>query len=88
LFKPPFIDIDQKKNIWHWQHDTQQHHLKDARVKNYIREQNMKHTILFIAIMMTFTLAACGKPTAPDSPDVESYGSTIKPDHNVPAEHQ
>ncbi|MDH5480301.1 MAG: hypothetical protein OEX11_06040 [Nitrosomonas sp.] len=48
----------------------------------------MKHTILFIAIMMTFTLAACGKPTAPDSPDVESYGSTIKPDHNVPAEHQ
>lgn len=47
----------------------------------------MKYKIL-VAIMIAFTLAACGKPTAPESPDVETYGQTIKPDHNVPVEHQ
>ncbi len=47
----------------------------------------MKYTVL-VAILLAFALTACGKPTAPDSPDVDSYGSTIQPDHNVPAEHQ
>jgi len=47
----------------------------------------MKYTVL-VAIFMVFAFTACGKPTAPESPDVSSYGQTIKPDHNVPAEHQ
>jgi predicted small lipoprotein YifL len=47
----------------------------------------MKYTLL-VAIIMAFALAACGKPTAPESPDVGTYGQTIKPDHNVPVEHQ
>lgn len=47
----------------------------------------MKLNLIFAALL-AFALVACGKPTAPDSPDVDSYGQTIKPDHNVPAEHQ
>ena len=47
----------------------------------------MKLTVL-IAALLSFTLIGCGGPTAPDSPDVGSYGQTIKPDHNVPEEHQ
>jgi len=41
-----------------------------------------------IAVFFALTLIACGKPTAPESPDVEGYGTTIQPDHNVPEEHQ
>ena len=41
--------------------------------------------IALVTIIMVFalTLTACSKPTV-DSPDTESYGKTIKPDHNVP----
>jgi hypothetical protein len=39
-------------------------------------------------VLLTLVLAACGKPTAPESPDESTYGQTIKPDHNVPEEHQ
>ncbi|WP_004180608.1 hypothetical protein [Nitrosospira lacus] len=39
-------------------------------------------------ILVAFTLAACGKPTAPDSPDPSAYGKVITPDHHVPKEHQ
>lgn len=46
----------------------------------------MKHIIL-VTILMAFALAACGeKPTAPDSPDPETYGKSIEPDPNIPAE--
>ena len=37
---------------------------------------------------MTLSLQACGKPTAPDSPDPETYGQTITPDHHVPEKDQ
>ena len=47
----------------------------------------MKLTAL-IAALLSLTLIACGKPTAPESPDTDSYGQSIKPDHNVPEEHQ
>ncbi len=36
----------------------------------------MKFT-LFIAALLAFTLVACGKPSAPESPaNTENYGST------------
>jgi len=41
-----------------------------------------------IAVLFALTLVACGKPTAPESPDVDSYGHTPAPDHNVPEEHR
>jgi len=41
-----------------------------------------------LAALFALTLMACGKPTAPESPDPSSYGQTIKPDHKVPAKHQ
>ncbi len=47
----------------------------------------MKFKII-LAALFSLALVACGKPTAPDSPDADSYGTTITPDHNVPAEHQ
>ena len=47
----------------------------------------MKISAFLVIILSTFALIACS-PTAPDSPDPGSYGTTIKPDHNVPAEHQ
>jgi len=43
---------------------------------------------IILAVLFSLALVACGKPTAPDSPDPSSYGTTIKPDHNVPDEHQ
>lgn len=49
----------------------------------------MKQIIYFAtSVFFVFALTACGKPTAPESPDSGSYGKTIKPDHNVPDEHQ
>lgn len=48
----------------------------------------MKLFAIIAAALLTLALVGCGKPTAPDSPDVDSYGSTIKADHNVPEEHQ
>lgn len=41
-----------------------------------------------IAALLTPALVACGKPTAPESPNESTYGQTIKPDHNIPDEHQ
>ena len=42
----------------------------------------------FLAITLSmFALIACS-PSAPDSPDPGNYGTTIKPDHNVPEEHR
>jgi len=44
---------------------------------------------LFVAIIvMTLSLASCGKPTAPESPDPEAYGKTITPDWHVPEKDQ
>lgn len=48
----------------------------------------MKLKAIIIAAFSALALVACGKPTAPESPDADSYGTTIKPDHNVPDEHQ
>lgn len=48
----------------------------------------MKLKEIIIAVLFALALVACGKPTAPESPDADSYGQTIKPDHNVPDEHQ
>jgi hypothetical protein len=39
----------------------------------------MKLTYLF-AILLALTLAACGKPTTPDSPDPSTYGLTHEGD--------
>ncbi|WP_394808703.1 hypothetical protein [Nitrosomonas sp.] len=39
--------------------------------------------LVTIIMALTLTLTACSKPSV-DSPDTESYGKTIKPDHNVP----
>ena len=52
------------------------------------RSMFMKLKAIIIAALFALTLAACGKPTAPESPDADSYGKTIQPDHNVPEEHQ
>lgn len=47
---------------------------------------NVKHFLIASTIIL---IAACGgKPTVPASPDPDSYGKTIQPSHNVPAEHQ
>jgi hypothetical protein len=56
-------------------------------LKLNVRRIFMKLSVL-IAVLLTLALVACGKPTAPDSPDESTYGQTIKPDHNVPDEHQ
>lgn len=42
----------------------------------------------FAAALVALTLSACGKPTAPSSPDPSTYGKVITPDHHVPKEHQ
>jgi len=45
-----------------------------------------KHFVIASVIVL---ITACGgKPTAPESPNPDSYGKTIQPSHNVPAEHQ
>jgi hypothetical protein len=38
----------------------------------------------FAAALVALTLTACGKPTAPDSPDPSAYGTVIKQDHHIP----
>ncbi|MCB1934785.1 MAG: hypothetical protein KDF59_02465 [Nitrosomonas sp.] len=47
----------------------------------------MKFSAFLIVILSTFALMACS-PSAPDSPDPDSYGTTIKPDHHIPEEHR
>ncbi len=42
---------------------------------------------LIIAASMVMALAAC-KPSAPESPDPTTYGQTIQPFHQIPAEDQ
>jgi len=42
---------------------------------------------LVIAASMILALAAC-KPSVPNSPDPLSYGKTIQPFHQIPAEDQ
>ncbi len=46
----------------------------------------MKSSFLTTIVVAAITLAlsACGKPTAPESPDPEAYGTTITPDHHIP----
>jgi len=44
--------------------------------------------IVLVSITMVFALTTYGKPTASDSPNLSSYGQTIKPDHNVPEKHR
>jgi len=43
---------------------------------------------LLAIIVMALSLSACGKPTAPESPDSETYGQTITPDHHIPEKDQ
>lgn len=43
----------------------------------------MKFAPLAVALTV-LTLTACGKPTAPESPDVSTYGTVIKQDHHIP----
>ena len=38
----------------------------------------------FAAALVVLTLTACGRPTAPESPDVSTYGTVIKQDHHIP----
>ena len=47
----------------------------------------MKFPLLAI-IVMTLSLFACGKPTAPETPDPSTYGKTITPDHHIPEKDQ
>lgn len=48
-----------------------------------IRDKMKLLALVTIIMALTLTLTACSKPSV-DSPDTESYGKTIKPDHNVP----
>lgn len=48
-----------------------------------IRDKMKLLALVTIIMALTLTLTACSKPSV-DSPDTESYGETIKPDHNVP----
>ena len=43
----------------------------------------MKFAPLAVALTV-LALTACGKPTAPESPDVSTYGTVIKQDHHIP----
>ncbi|WP_244072402.1 hypothetical protein [Nitrosomonas sp. PY1] len=36
----------------------------------------MKYSICFIALFFAISLAACGKPTAPESASSDNYGTT------------
>ena len=38
----------------------------------------------FVTALVILTLAACGKPTTPASPDPSTYGTVIKQDHHIP----
>lgn len=42
---------------------------------------------LIIVASMILVLAAC-KPSVPNSPDSSTYGKTIQPFHQIPAEDQ
>lgn len=37
----------------------------------------MKYSIYFIALLLVVSLAACGKPTAPESASSDNYGTTL-----------
>ena len=47
----------------------------------------MKITHFFVVSAIMF-LAACGKPTAPETPDPDAYGKTIQPFHQIPSGDQ
>jgi len=52
------------------------------------KEKNkMKFSALLFVMLSTFALMACS-PSAPDSPDPDSYGTVIKPDHHIPEDHR
>ena len=42
----------------------------------------------FLTILTCVALAACGKPTAPDTANPADYGKTIQPFHQIPADAQ
>ena len=42
----------------------------------------------FFTVSAILALVACGKPTAPETPDPEAYGKTIQPFHQIPAGDQ
>lgn len=47
----------------------------------------MKITHFFV-VSAIMVLAACGKPTAPETPDPDAYGKTIQPFHQIPSGDQ
>lgn len=48
----------------------------------------MKKIHLCAIVAMAWVLVGCGKPSAPESPDPSTYGQTIQPFHQIPAEAQ
>lgn len=42
----------------------------------------------FLTILTCAALVACGKPSAPETPNPEEYGKTIQPFHQIPADAQ
>ena len=42
---------------------------------------------LMVIVSMVIAVAAC-KPSVPNSPDSSSYGKTVQPFHQIPAEDQ
>lgn len=53
--------------------------LKDKRISMKIK--------LMVIVSMVMAVAAC-KPSVPNSPDSSSYGKTVQPFHQIPAEDQ
>lgn len=47
----------------------------------------MRIAYLF-AVFIASALIACGKPTAPETPDPDAYGKTIQPFHQIPSGDQ
>jgi len=60
----------------------------DTSLNNLFKEKNkMKFSAFLIVMLSAFVLMACS-PSAPESPDPDSYGTVIKPDHHIPEEHR
>lgn len=44
--------------------------------------------IHLVAMVTVLVLVGCGKPSAPETPDPSTYGQTIQPFHQIPADAQ
>jgi hypothetical protein len=58
---------------WYSEHRTYVHQIIIFQGKTF-----MKHSIYFIALLLVVSLAACGKPTAPESASSANYGTTLE----------